>query len=141
MSLNSGSSRISATRPNRVTCLYHAAPSITVTDTRGSRRMCFSRMRVESMLTSMRSPSQSYQVTAVWGEPSFRSVAMTAGLALRRSRSTSGGSGSFGIAFSLLAHVALEPQVRLEERCRVEVRVRGVALARFQVGGRHVDEV
>src|SRR3954463_11409879 len=141
MSLNSGSSRISATRPNSVTCRYHAAPSITVTDTRGSRRMCFSRIRVESMLTSMRSPSQSYQVTAVCGEPSCRSVAMTAGLALRRSRSTSGGSGSFGIPLSLLARVALEPQVRLEERCRAEILVGAFALARFEVGGRRCDEL
>src|SRR6266545_2660998 len=141
MSLNSGSSRISATRPKIVTCRYQSCPSSTVTETRGSRRMCFRRARVASMLTSSRSPSQSYQVAAACGDPSRRRVAITAGFALRSSASTSGGSGGFGTLFSFLAPVALEPQVRLFDRCRAQIRVRTFALARLEIGARRGDEL
>src|SRR5512132_3454119 len=143
MSLNSGSSRISTAWPNTVTCLYQSEPSITVRETRGSRRMFFSRRRAASMLTSRRSPSQSYHVAAVCGEPSARIVAITAGLALRRSASTSGGSGGFGILLSLLAPVALQPEIRLVQGSRPEVRARALthALAGLDVFSRGRDEL
>src|SRR5512132_3941598 len=130
MSLNSGSSRISTAWPNTVTCLYQSEPSITVRETRGSRRMFFSRRRAASMFTSRRSPSQSYHVAAVCGEPSARIVAITAGLALRSSASTSGG---FGILLSFLAPVAHQPKIRLGERSRPKVRACAFTLARHDV--------
>src|SRR5438105_14320530 len=115
MSAQSPSSRISMTRPKTVSWRYQLCASSTVSETRGSRRMCCRRTRDASMLTSTWSPSQMYHVTAVWGEPSLRSVAITAGFAFRRSWSASGGSGSLGISFSFLPPVALEAEIRLLE--------------------------
>jgi hypothetical protein len=48
------------------------------------------------MFKSTRPSSQSYQVAAVCGEPSGRSVATTAGFAFARNSSTSGGTGTGG---------------------------------------------
>src|SRR5262249_31357515 len=141
MSLNSESSRISVTRPKSVSCRYQSLPSITLSATRGSRCMLVRRRRVASMLTSTCVPSQSYHVTAVCGEPSARSVAITAGFARRRSASASGGSGSFGIRLRPLAPVALEPEVGLDERCSAEVRLGPLALGALEVGLRGSDEL
>src|SRR5207249_4670491 len=52
-----------------------------------------------SMLSKTRSPSQSYQVATVWGEPFRRSDATTAGLGRRRNSSTSAGTGADGIGW------------------------------------------
>src|SRR5205085_4339371 len=58
-----------------------------------------------SMLRKIRSPSQSYQVGTVCGEPSRRIVAITAGFGARRSSSTSGGSGGVGTSGQPLGEV------------------------------------
>ena len=50
------------------------------------------------MLSSTRPSSQSYQVAAVWGEPSGRSVATTAAFGRERNSDTSSGTGTRGIA-------------------------------------------
>src|SRR3954471_7276954 len=141
MSANSVSSRISSTRPRSVSCRYQSGPSITVTETRGSRRMFARRRRAESMFTRTRSPSHSYHVTALCGAPVGSSVAITAGFTRLSSASASGGSGSFGIALSLLAPVAFEAEVRLVERGRPQVCARAFTLARLEVGARGCDEV
>src|SRR3954463_13044180 len=141
MSANSVSSRISSTRPRSVSCRYQSGPSITVTETRGSRRMFARRRRAESMFTRTRSPSHSYQVTALCGAPLGRSVAITAGFTRLSSASASGGSGSFGIAPLLFAPVALEAEVRLVERRGAEIRACALALACLEVGARGRDEV
>src|SRR5579872_5005549 len=83
--------------------------------------MLSSRRRVSAMLTRTREPSQSYHVAAVCGEPSLRSVAMTAGFGLRSIASASGGSGGFGIALSFLVPVAFEPEEGLLDGSRVAV--------------------
>src|SRR4051812_23749116 len=141
MSANSASSRISSTRPKSVSCLYQSGPSITVTLTRGSRRMFASRRRSESIFTRTRAPSQSYHVTAVCGAPLGRSVAITAGFTRLSSASASGGSGTFGIALSLLSPVAFEAEVRLVERRGTQVRACAFTLARLEIGARGCDEV
>src|SRR4051794_4781181 len=141
MSANSVSSRISSTRPRSVSCRYQSGPSITVTETRGSRRMFARRRRAESMFTRTRSPSHSYQVTALCGEPLGSSVAITAGFTRLSSASASGGSGSFGIALSLLAPVAFEADVRLVERRGTQVCACAFPLTRLEVGARRCDEV
>src|SRR3954471_3196016 len=141
MSANSVSSRISSTRPRSVSCRYQSGPSITVSETRGSRRMFVRRRRAASMFTSTRSPSHSYHVTALCGAPLGSSVAITAGLTRLSSASASGGSGSFGIALSLLAPVAFEAEVRLVERRGTQVCACTFALARLEVGARGRDEV
>src|SRR4051812_12228026 len=143
MSANSASSRMSSTRPKSVSCRYQFGPSNTVTETRGSRRMFARRSRSESMFTRMRSPSQSYHVTAVCGAPLRRSVAITAGFARLSRASASGGSGSFGIPLPPLAPVALETEVRLVERRGAEIRVGPVALALAlgEIGARSRDEL
>src|SRR5436853_3414478 len=48
------------------------------------------------MFSSTRPSSQSYQVAAVCGEPSGRSVATTAGFGFARNSSSSGGTGTDG---------------------------------------------
>src|SRR5438552_7682936 len=96
MSWSSGSSSIETIRPRSDTWLYHESTPSAVSATRGSRRMKRRRTRLSSMLRRTRAPSQSYQVAAVWGEPSGRSVATTAGFGRRRNSSTSGGSGRLG---------------------------------------------
>src|SRR6476660_8146909 len=53
------------------------------------------------MFKSTRPSSQSYQVAAVCGEPSGRSFATTAGFALARNASTSGGTGTGGTGRNL----------------------------------------
>src|SRR5215213_3813841 len=141
MSANPASSRISSTRPKSVSCRYQSGVSITVSDTRGSRRMFATRSRVESMFTRTRSPSHSYHVTAVCGPPLESSVAITAGFTRLSSASASGGSGSFGIALLLLAPVAFEAEVRLVERRSPQVRACAFTLARLEVGARGCDEV
>src|SRR3954451_11210712 len=142
MSAKSASSRISSTLPRSVSCRYQSGPSMTVTETRGSRRMFASRSRAESMFTRTRSPSQSYHVTALCGAPLASSVAITAGFARLSSASASGGSGSFGIPLSPLAPVALETEVRLVERCRAQVRACACfTLAGLEIGKRGCDEV
>src|SRR5579872_95528 len=83
--------------------------------------MLSSRRRVSAMLTRTREPSQSDHVAAVCGEPSLRSVAMTAGFGLRSIASASGGSGGFGIALSFLVPVAFEPEEGLLDGSRVAV--------------------
>ena len=80
------------------TCRYHESASRTVRATRGSRRRNRRRSRVSSMFRRTRPSSQSYQVGAVCGEPSGRSVATTAGFGLRRNSSMSGGTGAAGTA-------------------------------------------
>src|SRR5438067_4188294 len=103
--------------------------------------MFLRRRRVAPMLTSARSPSQSYHVAAVCGEPSRLSVAITAGFGRRSSASTSGGSGGFGTELPLLPPVPLETEIRLGEGRRPQVRVRSLALARLEIRARRGDEL
>src|SRR5438874_4027879 len=103
--------------------------------------MFFRRNRDASMLTRIRSPSQSYHVAAVCGEPSGRTVAITAGLAFRSIASTSGGSGGFGTLLSLLAPIAAEPEIRLDDRRGTEIRSRAFTFAGLEIGARSRDEL
>src|SRR5829696_3935883 len=98
MSTSSGSSSKNTTRPKRLTWEYQLSSPSTVRETRPSRRMNARRSLVTSMFTSARPSCQSYQVATVCGEPSGRSVAITAGLGRRRNSSISGGTGGSGIA-------------------------------------------
>jgi hypothetical protein len=50
------------------------------------------------MFTRIRPSSQSYQVAAVYGAPSERTVAMTAAFGLLRNSTSSAGSGAGGTA-------------------------------------------
>src|ERR671937_1006198 len=72
------------------------------------------------MFSRTRPSSQSYHVAAVCGEPSGRSVAITAAFGCARNSSTSSGTGTLGTRGSLrgcaLLGPALEPRVRLPER-------------------------
>src|SRR5439155_6287724 len=99
MSCSPRSSSRDATRPRRLTWRYQSSASSTVSATRGSRRMNRSLSLAWSMLSKTRSPSQSYQVATVWGEPFRRSDATTAGLGRRRNSSTSAGTGADGIGW------------------------------------------
>src|SRR4051812_42149807 len=98
MSARSVSASIDTTRPRRLTCVYQSSPSSTVRATRGSARIQARRDRLASMLTSTRPFSHRYQVATEFGEPLGWRVAMTAGLALVRKASISGGTGGFDIA-------------------------------------------
>src|SRR5437667_5652327 len=80
---------------------YQLRSSSTVRAARGSRRKNRSRSLLSSMFSSTRPFSQSYQVGAVCGEPSGRSVATTAGFARERNSSTSAGTGTVGTGVSL----------------------------------------
>src|ERR1700689_971244 len=75
--------------------LYQLSSSSMSRDTRGSARMCSSRLRPSSMLTSTRPSSQRYQVAVDTGWPSRRSVVMTAGLGLRSMATAASGRGGF----------------------------------------------
>src|SRR5215471_7254919 len=66
---------------------------------------------------------------------------MTAGLALRSRRSTSGGSGNFGIPFPLLAQIALDSEVRLIERRGPRVGDGVLGVVRLGVCGSCGDEL
>src|SRR2546422_4845440 len=77
MSVRPESSRISTTRPYRLTWRYQSS-SNTVRLTFGSRRIHRRRLRDSLMLTRTRPPSQSYQVTTVMGNPSGRMHPITA---------------------------------------------------------------
>ena len=85
--------RAATTRPCRLTCEPQFARSMTVSETRGSARRCARRRRPSSMFTSTRPSSQSYHVATVTGEPSGRTVAMTAAFGFARKASSSGGRG------------------------------------------------
>src|SRR5579884_426916 len=98
------------------------------------------------MLSRTRPSSQSYQVAAVCGVPSGRTVPTTAGLGRARKASSSGGTGRRGTTASLacaggpLLGPALQPRVRLPERHRLLVR--GHVLARVgELGERVRDEL
>src|ERR1700691_2143669 len=78
-----------------LTWVYQPPSSRTSRDTRGSARICSSRLRPSSMFTSTRPSSQRYQVAVDTGWPSRRSVAMTAGLGLRSMTTAASGSGGF----------------------------------------------
>src|SRR6266516_131085 len=96
MSARSGSSSIETMRPIRLTWLYQLSSSRTVSAARGSRRMNRRRRRLSSMFSSTRPFSHSYQVGTVWGEPSGRSVATTAGFGRDRNSPIFGGTGTRG---------------------------------------------
>src|SRR5690348_1198942 len=96
MSARSGSSW-SAMRPWSVMWRYHCSPSRTVSETRGSCRRYSRRLRPSSMFTSTRPSSQTYQVATVLGLPSGATVPMTDGFGLRRTASSSSGSGGLGM--------------------------------------------
>src|SRR3989442_968465 len=95
MSVRPESSRISTTRPYRLTWRYQSS-SNTVRLTFGSRRIHRSRLRDSLMLTRTRPPSQSYQVTTVMGNPSGRMHPITAAFGFLRNLSTAAGSVSAG---------------------------------------------
>src|ERR1700722_4715636 len=78
-----------------LTWVYQLLSSRTSTDTRGSARMCSSRLRPSSMFTSTRPSAQRYQGAADTGWPSRRSVVMTDGLGLRSMATAASGSGGF----------------------------------------------
>src|SRR6476619_6789100 len=101
MSVRSGSSSIETTRPIKLMWLYQFRSSSTVSAARGSRRRNRRRRRLSSMFSSTRPSSQSHQVGTVCGDPSGRSVAMTAGFGRDRNSSTSGGTGTGGTRESL----------------------------------------
>ena len=69
---------------------------MTVSETRGSARMCSLRRRDASMLTSTRPSSQSYHVATVTGAPSGPIVAITAAFGFARKASSRGGNGGRG---------------------------------------------
>src|ERR687888_285369 len=72
------------------------------------------------MFSSTRPSSQSYHVAAVCGEPSGRSVAITAAFGCARNSSTSAGTGTLGTRGSFrgfaLFGPALQSRVGLPER-------------------------
>ena len=69
---------------------------------RAGRRACARRrLRPLSMFTSTRPSSQSYHVATVTGDPSGRTVPMTAGFGFARKASSSGGTGGPGTRPSL----------------------------------------
>src|SRR2546428_2556736 len=100
MSVRPESSRISTTRPYRLTWRYQSS-SNTVRLTFGSRRIHCSRLRDSLMLTRTRPPTQSYQVTTVMGNPPGRMHPITAVFGFLRNASTAAGGGSSG---KLLLH-------------------------------------
>src|SRR2546428_3494200 len=91
MSVRPESSRISTTRPYRLTWRYQSS-SDTVRLTFGSGRIHRSRLRDSLMLTRTRPPTQSYQVTTVMGNPSGRMHPITAVFGFLRNASTAAGS-------------------------------------------------
>src|SRR5436305_752331 len=95
------------------------------------------------MLSRMRPSSQSYQVAAVCGEPSGRTVATTAGFGRARNSETSCGTGARGTPLrrlALLVGPALEPVVRLPERHRLRPAADGLAGVR-ELGAAIRDEL
>src|SRR5436309_15588119 len=81
------------------------------------------------MFSRTRPSSQSYQVAAVCGEPSGRTVATTAGFGRARNSEMSCGMGVRGMlsSLALLVRPALEPVVRLPERHRLRPAADGLA--------------
>jgi hypothetical protein len=68
-----------STWPVMLTWVYQSLSSSRSRATRGSWRMCSSRLRPSSTFTSTRPSSRRYQVAVDTGRPSRRRVAMTAG--------------------------------------------------------------
>src|SRR6202167_4684634 len=76
MSARSVSSRHSSTWPMMLTWVYQSLSSSTSSATRGSSRMCSSRLRPSSMFTRTRPSSHWYHVAAETGWPSRRRVCL-----------------------------------------------------------------
>src|SRR4051812_3593346 len=96
MPSRSVSSSIETTRPCSVTWRYQSPASITVSETRGSRRRWPSRLRVAAMLTSRRAPCHRDQGGAEGGAPSGAGGAITAGVGCAGEGARSGGRGGVG---------------------------------------------
>src|SRR4051794_20340778 len=96
MSVRSGSSAHSTTRPWMLTWVYQSSSDRTEIDTRGSLCMYSTRLRALSMFTSTRPFSQRYQVGTDTGWPSGRIEVTTLGFGLASRAWRSSGSGGWG---------------------------------------------